>query len=298
MRVVESGIVRGKVYVDGSIGSPEEARVSVFDRGFLYGDSVYETLRVYSGVPFAFEEHVERLFASAARVYFTLPWSRAELEAATRATLAAAELGDAYLRIVATRGSGAVGLDPALARDPQLVIMALELYPPPAEAYERGRTAAVVGTRRNFKGAIDPAAKTGNYLNSVLAAHEARTAKADEAIMLSPEGEVAEGHSASLFALVDGVWLTPPLEVGILDGITRRIVLRLAGEHDIAMAERSVSLAALRGAREVFLASSLREVLPLTRIDGAPVGDGAVGAATRRVHALYRDEVRRRTVSW
>lgn len=288
--------MRGRVNINGVIHEPLQARISVFDRGFLYGDSVYETLRVYGGVPFALDDHLERLYFSGELVGFALPWPPDRIRAAIVKTLDTADLPEGMLRIIATRGSGDFGLDPGLAADPQLVVMSLELPAFPPAAYEQGRSACLVSVKRNFKQAINPQAKTGNYMNNVLAAGEARRRHADEAIMLDLEGRIAEGSSANVFALLGDTWCTPPLEVGILSGITRRTTLDLCARHGIAAAERILWPEDLRAASEIFLCSSLREIMPMVTLDGVPVGNGRVGPGCRQLHGLYRAEVRAQTV--
>ncbi|MEE8409491.1 MAG: aminotransferase class IV [Myxococcota bacterium] len=280
-----------KVYIGGAIVDPSDATISVFDRGFLYGDSVYETMRVYENVPFAFAAHVERLYSSGQRIGFELPWPSQEVRGRVEQTLSAAALGDAYLRVIATRGRGVIGLDPTLAVDPQLIVMALELPELPAEMYERGRCAWLVSVPRNLKRALDPLAKTGNYMNSVLAAGEARAHGADEAIMLDHRGRIAEGSSANVFALIDWTWCTPPVDVGILPGITRRTILELCRREGIAVDERVLWPDDLRAAQEMFVSSSVREMIPIVRLNDEPIGTGEVGGATRRLHANYRAEV-------
>ena len=284
-----------KVYLNGAIVAPEDAKISVFDRGFLYGDSVFETLRVYGGVPFAFAAHLERLFASGERVGFALPWAADEIRQAAEKTLAAAGLRDAYLRIIATRGAGKLGLDPALAENPNLNILALELPPLPADMYEHGRSAQLVSVQKSAKSAVDPQAKTGNYLNSVLATREARAHGADEAIMLDRDGRVAEASAANVFALIDGVWCTPPLDVGILSGITRRTLLELCKRSGIAAEERVLWPKDLERATEIFLCASVREIVPIVQLNGKPVRDGFVGEATKKLRQTYAAEVRANT---
>lgn len=295
---VYSDLVIGKILVNGRICAPEEAQISVLDRGFLYGDSVYEVLRVYDGVPFAFGEHLARLFASGERIGFVLPWTPEDLRDATQQTLEAAGLRDAYLRIVATRGHGPIGLDPALATHPELVIMALGLPPLPPQMYVDGRSATLVSVQRNLKQALDPQAKTGNYMNNVLALQEAKLRGADEAIMLDHQGRVAEGSSANVFAWIDGTWWTPPLEVGILGGITRATLLSLYRHHNVRAGERILWPADLRRAAEIFVCSSVRGIIPIVRLDDFPVADGKRGASTRRMQELYAEEVARRTRAW
>jgi len=285
----------GIVSIDGHLTPPDEAKISVFDRGFLYGDSVYETVRVYRGAPFALEIHLERLRRSGSRIGFALPWSDPELSRQIAQALTAAALGDAYLRIIATRGQGTLGIDPGLAADPRLLIFVLPLPAIPQRVYDEGRSAALVSVQRNHKRAMDPDTKTGNYMNSVLAQGEATRLQAEEAIMLDHQGRVAEASTANVFAWVDDRWCTPPLEVGLLDGITRRTILNLCQRHDVPAEERVLWPDDLRSAPEIFVCSSMREVVPIVRLDGAPVGLGTVGERVPRIHQLYREEVRKRT---
>ena len=284
-----------KIYLNGKMVNPEDAKISIFDRGFLYGDSVYETLRVYQGTPFAFNAHIERLFASGQRVGFTLPWTQEHVRSVVLDTLDAAGFQEAYLRIIATRGSGTLGLDPTLAIDPQLIVMALPLPTLPEDLYRRGRSAYLVTVPRNLKDAIDPQAKTGNYMNSVLALREARSQGADEAIMLDHEGRIAEASSANVFAYIGGEWLTPPLSVGILSGITRKTLLELSRKHGIEARECELWPGDLKRATEIFLCSSVRELVPVVELNGEAVGDGSVGNAYKQLLEWYRREVAHQT---
>jgi branched-chain amino acid aminotransferase len=288
-----SGHRFGKVNIGGEIVDPGDAKISIFDRGFLYGDSVFETMRVYDSVPFAFTEHLERLYCSAERIGFELPWEIDFIRGQCLDTLKASGLSDSYLRLIATRGSGTMGLDPSLASDPQLVVLALSLPPLPLELYEKGHTAALVGVRRNLKMAIDPQAKTGNYINSVMAQNEARQRGADEAIMLDNEGRVAEGSSANVFAFVGGIWCTPPLDVGILGGITRSTILRIMESAKLPVDVRILWPEELKRASEIFLCSSVREMIPIVELDEQNVGAGDVGKGYQEIHALYQLEVDR-----
>lgn len=280
------------VNMDGEIVAPEQARVSVFDRGFLYGDSVYEVVRTYGGRPFELDAHLRRLEGSAGRIALVLPWDRGRLSAEISRTLEAAghlEAGfESYVRIIVTRGAGEIGLDPALAVDPRTVILARPLEQPPAEAYAQGVKVAVVAVQRNLREAVDPAAKTGNYLNNVMALKEARDRGAYEALMLDHSGRIAEGSSSNVFAVCGGRVCTPPLDVGILEGVTRRVVLECAREEGLAVDETELGPADLRGAEEAFLTSTVREIVPITTVDDAPVGAGAVGPVTRRIQAAFR----------
>lgn len=283
------------VNLGGRLLPPEQALVPVLDRGFLYGDSVYEVARTYGGVPFALPEHLERLEASAARIGLALP-ARAHLESEIARTLEAAENAESYLRIIVTRGEGKFGLAPSALDEPRLVILVRPLETPPPELYERGLHLAMVRIRRNHPRALDPKAKTGNYLNSVLALAEARASGADDAVFLDLDERVTESSSANIFFAKDGVLVTPPLELGLLDGITRRKVIVLARAAGLIVREELHGAGALAEADEVFLTSTLREVMPVTQLslledrDPAPrpVGDGKPGPLARRLLALFR----------
>lgn len=277
-----------RVHVDGHICLPQEARVSVFDRGFLYGDSVYETIGTVRGRLFALSDHLDRLARSAQRLSLRLP-PRETIERAILETVAAAGNAESRVRVMVTRGGGKLELDPASADEPRLVVIVQPLGGPTPEMYDRGVAVAIVSVTRNLPGAIDPAIKSGNYLNNVLALSEARQRPGvHEAILLSAAGSVAEGASSNVFAVAGGELRTPSLAVGILDGITRGKVIALARAAGIPCREvEFMSPDELRQADEAFLTSAARGVLPVTRIDEGPVGDGAPGPVTRRIMALY-----------
>ena len=283
---------RTLVSIDGALTPPEEAVVSVFDRGFLYGDSVYEVLRTYAGRPFEQGAHLERLQASAECIGLTLPWPLERLGAELEAALAAsghAELGvESYLRLMVTRGAGEISLDPGLATGPRRVIVVRPLPQPPRETYDEGIALAVVGVRRNPRDTVDPAAKTGNYLNNVLALGEARGRGAAEAVMLDGEGRLTEGSSSNLFVVRGGVVLTPPAQTGILVGITRQVIFQVAAEAQIPLREEDLGVPELLSADEAFITSSIREILPATRCDGRPIGGGQVGPLTRALQDAFR----------
>lgn len=280
------------VNMDGRLVPPEQAFVSVFDRGFLYGDSVYEVLRTYRGEPFELDRHLDRLENSASLIGLSLPWPRARLAEEVRRALAAAGNAESYVRLVVTRGAGEIGLDPSLARGAQVIIIAKELVTPPPSAYENGVKVALVGVRRNLREAIDPAAKTGNYLNNVLAMGEAQALGAFEALMLDREGRVTEASSANVFAVRAGELLTPPLEVGILEGVTRQGVLALARELSIPLREVGLRPEDLFTADEVFITSTTRELVPVVAIVDArgerAVGGGRPGPVSRRLLEAFR----------
>jgi branched-chain amino acid aminotransferase len=295
--------VPARVNIDGRLLEPGAARVSVFDRGFLYGDSVYEVVRTYGGRPFELDAHLARLAHSAARIGLVLPWDARRVAAEVARTLEASRGGDVddpaaapwnrgerIVRIVMTRGSGDLGLDPALAVDPSAIVIVHPLAGPPAGAYRDGVAACVVGVPRASPTAADPSAKTGLHLPHVLAVREARGQGAYEALLTDGTGQVTEGASSNLFAVRDGRLVTPPLGAGILEGVTRGVVLRLARAPELGLGveERPLRIDELARAEELFITSTAREILPVTTLDGRPVGDGRVGPVTGRLHAAFR----------
>jgi branched-chain amino acid aminotransferase len=284
------------VNVDGCLVPPEEAFVPVLDRGFLYGDSVYEVVRTYGGQVFELGRHLERMDRSAAGIALQLP-PRERIERELQRTLQASGNAESYARIVVTRGEGKFGLAPHLAPGPgRLVLVVRPLEPPPAETYERGLRMAIAVTRRNPPQALDPALKTGNYLNSVLALRESHEAGADDALLLDLRGQVTEGSSSNVFFVQDGIVVTPPLQVGILHGVTRAIVIELARGEGLIVREEPHGPEALSAADEVFVTSTIREVLAVTSLVllGGPgasvrtVADGKPGPVTRRLHEAFR----------
>ncbi|HXJ22579.1 MAG TPA: aminotransferase class IV [Polyangia bacterium] len=282
-----------RVYMAGRVCLPEEAKISVFDRGFLYGDSVYETIGTAHGRLFAARDHLVRLERSAERIGLRCP-PRADIERAIAQTVEAAGNPESRVRVMLTRGSGKLDLDPASVDDPQLIVLVFPLGAPTPEMYAKGVAVTVVTITRNSPRAIDPAVKSGNYLNNVLALGEARRRNgAYEAILCADDGCIAEGASSNIFVVRGRQIWTPPPEVGILDGITRAKVLDLCRAHELPLVERRFSPDELRGADEAFITSATRAVLPVTLVDGKPVGAGVPGPVTRRVMALYDDLARR-----
>jgi branched-chain amino acid aminotransferase len=276
------------VSVDGRIVPPEEASVSVFDRGFLYGDSVFEVLRSYGGVLFGFEEHLARLARSAELAL--IPFSDvALLRREILAVVAATGNPDTYIRVVVTRGSGeALGLDPALARAPLRVVLATDVPPMPAAMYERGIAVITYRTQRVSEGTAAVGAKLGNYLLSILATEAAKRVGADEALILDARGQVVEGTTSNVFLVQAGALITPPDEAGLLAGITRAKVLELARGLGIPVTFRTFAPAELVSADEVFITSSIRELVPVVAADGAPAGQGRPGPLTAKLLAAYR----------
>ncbi len=281
------------VSIDGSLRRPEEATVSVFDHGFLFGDSVYEVVRTRRGVPVTWEEHQRRLRASAEQVYLALPWSDAEMRARVDGALRAAGNPESYVRVVVTRGVGELTLLPDSCLAPSLIVIVRPLPVPPPSVQRDGIPVAVASRRRNDARALPPSAKTGNYLNNVLALIEARRQGAEDAVLLNPGGHVAEGTTSNVFWVKGGTVRTPALSCGILAGITRDVLLAAMRREGMRAEEGAWPVEDLRAAEEVFLTSTVRGVAPVARIDGKPVGDGRPGPVARRLAALYESELDR-----
>jgi branched-chain amino acid aminotransferase len=271
--------------------APDAAKVSVFDRGFLYGDSVFETIRTYGGRPFALERHLARLAESASRVFIDLPVTLDQLAREVRSAVVGAGNAESYARVTITRGVGeSLGLDPALSRHPLRVVIVTPLSPPPLEAYRDGVSVVSYRTERVTDNSAAAGAKVGNYLTAVLASREVRRAGAAEALIVDGQGRVVEGATSNVFVVeADGSLVTPPEHDGILLGITRETLLEVAASLGVPVRYESLSLERVKDAAEVFVSSSIRELLPVVRIDGEPVGGGSPGALTQRLLLAFRE---------
>jgi branched-chain amino acid aminotransferase len=279
------------VSVDGVLCAPGDATVSVYDRGFLYGDAVFEVLRTYGGRPFALDEHLARLRRSAERVFIELPVDEATLATEIDSALGAASGEESYVRIMVTRGSGPLGLDPATATHPLRVVLVEPVVPPPRSAYAAGIAAVTVTTRRAADDTTAAGAKLANYLTSLLAIREARSRGAQEAIVIDGRGYVVEGASSNVFVVNGGTVATPPESAGILAGITRAHLLTAARSLAMPIVERDVVRDELFVAHEVFVTSSIREVLPVVRVDDRILGAGRPGPVARALHRRFREAV-------
>jgi branched-chain amino acid aminotransferase len=275
--------------INGRVAHGDEARVSVFDNGFMFGDGAYETLRTYGRRPFHLGRHLRRLRASVARLGFTIPPDDGALAAQLDALLAQADHEESYVRFVATRGVGDISYHFDRVRGPTIVTVVKPLEPLPESVYSEGLAAAMVSIRRNSPSALDPAIKSINLLNNILAVREAQARGAAEAILLNERGEVAEGASSNVFAVKSGSVLTPPLSAGLLAGITRGVVLELAPAVGLSVQEAALRPERLFESDEVFITSSLREIAPVRAIDGRAVGDGRPGPMARKLLAAFRE---------
>lgn len=282
-----------KVYLStvGAPVDPADAKVSVFDRGFLYGDSVYETMRTSGGAPVELVRHLARLHRSAAGIGLVLPFSDAAIAEAIAATHAAAGNDESYVRVIVTRGAGPIMLDTRKSESPTLVVLVQPLVLPAPDVYEKGIAVVVVGTQKTM-GGLDPSIKTGNYLGSILATRRAIEAGGDDALLCNADGDVVEGATSNVFFVTGGQVATPPLDAGLLAGITREVVCRLAGELGHPIVQMRVHPDQLRAADELFLTSSVRGIMPVTRIDGHEVGDGRPGPITRALSERYAAYIR------
>jgi len=279
--------------VNGVITPLHAATVPVADHGFLYGESVYETLRTYGGRPFLVERHLDRLERSAAAIRLQLPWGRGQLVSEIERTLAQANDAGTGLviRIIASRGPGPLGYDPSLCAAPTLVILVRDLDPVPAGDRDVGIHAVVATVRRNPIEALNPRIKSSNLLNNILAAHQALDAGASEAILFNTSGYLAEGTLTNVFMVREDLIMTPSLECGILSGLTRELLLELARAGGMRCEEGLYLRQDLNEADEVLLTSTTREVLPVARLDSHPVGAGSRGPVTRKLQEMFRRRV-------
>ena len=278
------------VSVNGRLTLGDEAVVSVFDHGFVFGEGIYETLRTYDGRPFLFERHLGRLRRSAASLSLTLPLSDEGFQHEVHRTLEAANLGpsEAYIRILVTRGVGELSYDPSSTPSPTVVIIVKPLAVPTPEAYSEGVDVVIVSVMRNHPGTVDPAIKSNNLLNSVLAGHEALRRGAFEGLMRNHRGELAECTLSNLFIVSRQVVRTPPLSAGLLAGITRAFVLKLAVSLGMSTAEEPLHDQDLFGAEEAFLTSTTREIVPIVRVDDRLIGTGLPGPVTTQLLEAFR----------
>lgn len=278
----------GLVYQNGAFISPQEAKVSIFDRGFLYGDSIYEVTLTYQGKPFLVEEHLDRLWHSADGIGLSIQMKREELTRIIHEGARKLGLERQYIRIIITRGIGDLGLDPALGEEQTTLILFKELPALDTALYEKGVTLFTSEVLRNPKKSMDPSVKSGNYLNNVLAIKQAREAGAYDAVMLNTKGYVTESTSANIWMVLGESIITPPLEAGLLGGITRQKVMELGKAQGFDIKEQNFTVDTLKSANEVFITSSTREVLPVTQVDNQVIGLGVPGPKTKELHKHYK----------
>jgi len=281
-----------EIYINGTYYPKADAKISVYDHGLLYGDGVFEGMRAYSGRVFRLTEHLERIYESARAIMLSIPMHIDALATAVNETLAHNNLTDAYIRLVVTRGAGSLGLDPAKTSDPQVIIIAdhIELYP--KQLYETGLEIITAATMRNHPAAMSSRVKSLNYLNNIMAKIEGKLAGCSEALMLNHRGEVAECTGDNIFIVRRGELLTPPIDAGILEGITRNAIIELASTMGIVCHQIPFTRHDIYVAEECFLTGSAAEVIPVIKLDSRPIGTGTVGDVTRRLSQAFHQLVR------
>jgi branched-chain amino acid aminotransferase len=277
-----------KVYIDGKFLDEKNAKISVFDHGLLYGDGVFEGIRAYNGRVFKLKEHIDRLFCSAKAILLTLPMSHEAICHAVVETCRRNQVRDGYVRLVVTRGIGTLGLNPNRCKNPSLIIIAGKIQLYPEELYQQGMEIVTVPTVRSLHSALNPAIKSLNYLNNILAKIEANNAGVEEAIMLNSEGYVAECTGDNLFIVKNKHLITPPLFAGALYGITRSTVMDLAQQAGHTVEETNLTRYDLFNADECFLTGTGAEIIPVVKIDGRIIGSGKPGPVTNALEREYR----------
>jgi branched-chain amino acid aminotransferase len=280
-----------RVWINGQLFDKHDAKISVYDHGLLYGDGVFEGIRVYAGKVFKHAQHIDRLFESAKAIALTIPLTHEQVIAAVEATVKANNKVDGYIRLIVTRGPGSLGLDPRKC-EPNVIVIVDDISLYPRELYENGMDIITSSYIRNHPNALSPRIKSLNYLNNILAKIEAIRANCLEAIMLNHNGEVAECTGDNLFLVKNGVLKTPPAEAGILEGVTRNFVIELAKKAAVPFAEATLTRHDVYVADEIFLTGTAAEVIAVTKVDGRVIGSGKQGPITRQLRELFTTQVR------
>lgn len=281
-----------RINVNGQIGTEEDRLLSPLDQGFLFGASVYETVRTYDGEPFLFARHLKRLRESASELGIDIDESDETLTRRLEETLDAAGNAESSVRVVVSAGVGAIDYREGAAKKPTIVIVVRPLQAYPESLYREGETASFVSIMRASRGSLSPRIKSSNLLNNLMALRQAHQRGAYEALMLNPDGEVCEGSMSNVFIVVNGTIATPPISAGILEGITRELVLSIAHEGRLRLEERTILPDELLGADEVFITASSRQVVPIVKVDDRAIADGRPGPVTQKLLSLYNDKVR------
>lgn len=281
-----------KIYISGKFYDKEDAKISVYDHGLLYGDGVFEGIRSYNGKVFRMAEHVDRLWDSAKAIWLEIPISKAEMTKAIEDTLAVNGIKDGYIRVLVTRGAGSLGLDPNRCETPQIIIIADRISLYPEELYQKGLKIATVSVMRNPAAALSPRIKSLNYLNNILAKIEGQQAGCIEALMLNRKGEVAECTGDNIFVVRNGRLVTPPCDADLLEGVTRNVVIDLAREMGIEVAETPLTKHDIYIADECFLTGTAAEIVPVVTIDCRTIGDGVPGPITQKLLKRYHELTR------
>jgi branched-chain amino acid aminotransferase len=277
-----------KIYIDGKFYDEKNAKISVFDHGLLYGDGIFEGIRAYNGRVFKLKEHIDRLFYSAKAILLTIPLSHAGITEAVVETCRRNKIRDGYVRLVVTRGVGGLGLNPNKCKLSSVIVIADKIQLYPVEYYQRGLDIITVPTTRNLHSALNPAIKSLNYLNNIMAKIEANNSGCEEAIMLNAEGYVSECTGDNIFIIKGNQLFTPPLSAGALYGITRAVVMDLARESGLTVSEPNLTRYDMFNADECFLTGTGAELIPVVKIDGRVIGSGKPGPVTKSLVAKYK----------
>jgi branched-chain amino acid aminotransferase len=281
-----------KIYINGKLYDKADAKISVYDHGLLYGDGVFEGIRVYDGKVFRLREHVDRLYESAQHIQLEIPISREKMAEAINSTVLANGRQDGYIRALVTRGAGSLGLDPRKTSDPQVIIIVEDIALYPRELYDRGLEIITAGTIRNHPDALNPRIKSLNYLNNIIAKMEAIQAGCLEALMLNHKGEVSECTGDNIFIIKRGTLKTPPLDAGILEGVTRNAVLELGRAAQMPVQEVALTRHDIYTADECFLSGTAAEVIPVVKCDGRLIGNGQPGPLTKQLRERFHQLTR------
>ncbi|MFQ3674966.1 MAG: branched-chain-amino-acid transaminase [Endomicrobiia bacterium] len=278
-----------KVYINGKFYEKEEAKISVFDHGFLYGDGVFEGIRSYDRTVFCLKEHIDRLYNSAKVLMLEIPMTKKEMEEAVVETLKINNLSDAYIRVVVSRGSGDLGLDPKKCKEPTVIIITDKIVLYPEELYKNGMEVITASTRRNIPEAINPCVKSLNYLNNIFAKIEARRSGCEEAIMLSSDGYVTECTGDNIFIVKNNTLITPPTYIGALPGITRNVVINIAKQKcNLEVKEELFTTYDIYTSEECFLTGTAAEVISVVKVDGRIINDGKPGKNTLQIMEEFK----------
>src|SRR5213079_1912506 len=286
------GVKEAKIYIDGKFYSEANAKISVFDHGLLYGDGIFEGIRFYNGRVFRLEEHLHRLWDSARSICLEIPMTMRNMTEAVLETIRQNHLRDGYIRLLVTRGIGNLGLNPAQCKHPSVIIIAATIALYHENIYRKGLTIVTCATRRSNPAALNPAVKSLNYLNNVMARIEANLAGADEALMLNDAGNVAECTADNVFIIKRGQIFTPPIAAGALRGITRSVAFDIAAELGIKITETDITRHDVFVADECFLTGTAAEVIPVVKADGRTIGSGKPGSITMRIIERFREMTR------
>ncbi|MDA7951936.1 MAG: branched-chain-amino-acid transaminase [Pirellulaceae bacterium] len=281
-----------QIWINGEFFSKEDAKISVYDRGLLYGDGIFEGMRCYNGKVFRMEEHLKRLWESARSILLPIPIDIQSMAKAVNETLSTNKITDGYIRLIVTRGSGSLGLDPFETSNPQVIIIADHIALYPKELYEKGLEIITAATIRNHSAALNPRIKSLNYLNNIMAKIEGLKAGCQEALMLNHKGDIAECTGDNIFLVKEGHLYTPPADAGILDGITRKAAIEIANEVGIEVSEIALTRHDVFTADECFLTGSAAEIIPVVKVDDRPIGTGKPGPITQQLLSKFQELTR------